>query len=457
MFEGQLEDGPHLVSAPVRSLENIWQAELKHQPFPVFTAEEPAERKRQLELGLTFAEAGAPCWLLLNPDSLRLKKLPDDWDGPVARRDHKGSMYGYRDELQERLLNVSWKTFTIDEFHKTGLNSTLSLFRLGAGLVEAERRYGLSGTPMGGKPIRLFQPLQWIEPKLFGSMWRWADDWLVIDDNGFGKTIGAMQPGREQQFYKAHARHMVRRLKREALPGLPAKLINVVMCKMTPKQRKVYKRFARDAEVRIEGGRVTATNLLSEYSRLKQFANALCEVNEDGEVTPTTESGKLDQLLQKLDEHGIRKADPEPGARAIIASESKRMVVMVTDWLNSKGIYADMLTGDTKDSRPIISRFQDYDDDCLMVLVMTTQTGGVSLNLERADSVHVLDESWNPDDQLQLEDRADRGSRTTPLVVYRYRSIGTIQDYIAEVNADKEINNANIMDIHRKLVKGKLT
>jgi SNF2 family DNA or RNA helicase len=82
---------------------------------------------------------------------------------------------------------------------------------------------------------------------------------------------------------------------------------------------------------------------------------------------------------------------------------------------------------------------------------MTTTTGGVSLNLEKAGSVHILDETWNPDDQEQLEDRGDRGARTTPLVCIYYRSEQSIQEYIAKVTMDKAITNKNILDVRRQM------
>jgi SNF2 family DNA or RNA helicase len=74
---------------------------------------------------------------------------------------------------------------------------------------------------------------------------------------------------------------------------------------------------------------------------------------------------------------------------------------------------------------------------------MTVQTGGVSLNLEAAGSVHALDESWDPDDMTQFFERGDRGTRTTPLLCFTYRTKDTIQEYIADVAGGKAINNQN--------------
>lgn len=471
LVEGGIESGPHLVVAPRTSLVNTWKVEIERLlGHRVFTSEDPRERRRQVEIGLSLVNTTEPVWILVIFDDLRVKRLvkkteytrpeeiAESMKNPLyARKDHKGNTYAYNSELHQRIVTQRWNSFTIDEFHKSGLNTADSMFTLGADMIKAERVYPMSGTPMGGKPIKLFPVLRRIDPKKFSSKWRWAGEWLEIEDNGFGKKIGGLKPGKEDEFYEFHARYMVRRLKREALPGLPPKVIEFVSVGMTPKQKKQYAKFDKDAEVVIngtDGGRLIVGDcVLAEFTRLRQFANAYCEVNAKGEVVPTEDSGKLPALLEKLDEFGIRKVDPEPAARAIVASQSKRMVDMVVPWLRKQGIECEALTGDTKDSAPIINRFKDLDNEKSYVIVMTTQTGGVSLNLGEANSVHILDESWNPDEDEQLEDRGDRGERDTPLVCVYYRTEGTIQQYIAEVAEGKKLTNANVLDVYREIRK----
>jgi hypothetical protein len=139
-----------------------------------------------------------------------------------------------------------------------------------------------------------------------------------------------------REFYNAHAINLIRRTRARGAAGDASKQVIDVWVDMTPKQRKVYETFMRAAEVEIEGGRVSANGVLAEYQRAKQFANALCRVN-GGEVVPTTESGKLPELLDRLDTFGVRAKDPEPGARAIVASMSQRFVVVLEEYLSPPG------------------------------------------------------------------------------------------------------------------------
>jgi SNF2 family DNA or RNA helicase len=483
IIEGGYIDGPNLISAPIRSLENVWRKEIETwlPGIPVFTSEDSAKRKREVAAGLALAREGKPCFVLVNSDMLRVKK----WKGKIdpttgkqieaeptkktnlACKTHEApkdgqsnNLYVWGNDLMRDICAVDWQTFTVDEFHQEGLNNPLTLFTIGSGLVKADRHWRMSGTPMGGKPINLFPVLRSVEPARFSNKGKWVDRWLESSSNGYGNVISGIKDGLEEDFYNSHARHMVRRLKHEALPGIPRKQIVEVTCKMTKRQKAQYIAFENDAEIEIQSvikgddpAQVVGTCILAQFTRLKQFANAYCVANEKGEIVPTEESGKLAQLEEKLDELGIRKLMPEPNARAIISSESKRMAKMVHAWLEAKGIDAGLLTGDTKpaDSQQAIQWFQEGDDGLPYVLVMSTQTGGVSLNLERAGSIHILDEMWNPDRQEQLEDRGDRGTRTTPLICYYYRTEETVQEYIAKVGAGKKITNSNVLDVYRQM------
>jgi SNF2 family DNA or RNA helicase len=283
-------------------------------------------------------------------------------------------------------------------------------------------------------------------------MWLTNADGTGPVEPGAGTGIGEIQPGREEEFYNAHAANLIRRTRHEALPGMPDKQFIDVWVDMTPKQRKVYEKFVRSAEVEIDGGRVSADGVLAEYQRAKQFANALCRINDRGEVVPTTESGKLPELLDRLDTYGVRAKDPEPGARAIVASMSQRFVVVLEEYLRSAGLNVRRLDGTVTNTKTIKHRddvidwYKDLsaDDEYwegdggkeARVLIMTTDTGGVGLNLGMTGSIHIMDEDWNPDTQEQLEDRGMR-DRTTPLIVLYYRTRNSIQEYIHEVGLNK--------------------
>jgi SNF2 family DNA or RNA helicase len=463
IHEAQIEQGEHLIIAPKTALETVWQYELERfTEIPVFTlySETPAKERNALPEQIMEAVAVHGGYAFVTTASMVRSK-------------------SWRDVF----LEANWTSITIDEYHKTGLCESSSQFsKLAKAMVRKEqKRIPMSGTPMGGKPIRLWSALNFIDPDRFSSKWKWAEQWLVIE-SGFRnhKIIMGLKPGIEEAFYAYHAPYIVRRLKSEVASQLPPKQPVEVMCDMSPKQAAQYREFARAAEIRIEKQHLSATNILTEYLRLKQFANAVCLIHEyevpckhkrnegmlhgcedclgEGieikqKLIPTEDSGKLPQLLQKLNETGIDADDPEGDAQTIIASQFKEMINMVANWLEKQGIPVALITGDTKGKDRVRIQREFQKGTGPRVVCMTTTAGGVSITLDRADTCHILDETWNPDDQEQLEDRIHRISRIHQVTCYYYRSRNTVEQYIQDTTATKSKLNDIILDVHRRAMK----
>jgi len=478
IFEGGLEHGPHLVVAPKTSLETVWRYEIERwtekldRPHEVITySGETVNKKGAIDEFWTCVDEEWPVWFVCTPATVRDGKEP--FMDPVEFPD-------------------GWATFTIDEYHKTGLpnasgkKGTGSKFADAVKDVKAQRRYAVTGTPMGGRPIKLWGALHFLYPEQFTSKWQWAKTWLEVSSNGYGQDIGSILRGREEEFYKALAPYVVRRLKSEVLPQLPPKQYIDVWCDMSSKQSQQYKEFAARAEATIEDQKLNALGILAEYTRLKVFADAYCDKIETREVkcetckgidsdgcykclgkgtvtklhpVPSSDSGKLPYLVERLAEVGIDPEDPAGDACAIVASQFKDIVDMVHAYLNAKGIHTEKITGATSgDERAEIQkRFQDRGPDSPRVVVMTTTAGGVAITLDRADTVHILDETWVPDDQEQFADRAHRVSRMHQVTVYTYRSQGTIEEYIEKVVTDKAKINVEILDVRRRGFRASMT
>jgi len=475
VYEAGIHEGPHLVIAPQTSLETVWRYELERwQRMPVFTYSGETPQNVRADMPDSIAEAMAVMrgyWLVTTPHMVR--------------------------QNTDVFTLEAWNSVTVDEFHRTGLSNTKSQFFAAVKQLEAKRKWFLSGTPIGGKPIKLFAPLQLMYPKSFTSKWRWAEQWLRVETKQIRvkggrqqtiREIHGLKPGSEAEFYTAHAPYMVRRLREEVLPQLPKKLPIDVWCPMTPTQAAQYRKFEEAAELVIghveadKGQRHLLSNcILTEYLRLKQFANAYslviekevtCKWCKDKErddinecwycsgtgkqmvlnLSPTEDSGKLPFLLDRLKEAGIDPDDPDGDSQAVIASQFKGTVDMIADWLPKQGIDCLKLTGDTNkrgERAEIQHTFQSGDGP--RVIVMTTTAGGVAIDLGRADTCHVMDETWNPDDQEQLTDRILGAYKLHQVSCFYYRSLNTVEEYIAGVTALKSNLNDIVLDVHRQI------
>ena len=238
-----------------------------------------------------------------------------------------------------------------------------------------------------------------------------------------------------------------------------------VWCHMTKTQRKQYDTFHADAEVRIDEYHIKGNGILAEYTRLKQFSNARQEVEflgmdeETGRIDlklkPTFDSGKLPHLLEKLAESGIDPDDPSGTRQAIVCSQFREVIEMVYNFLTDQGIPCIKITGKVgrKESERAQRTFKHgADSEGLRVVCMVT-TIGVGMTLNNVDSVHLLDETWVPDDQVQLMDRAKDIARAHQITAFWYRSQDSVEEYVYQVTAEKAELNDIVLDRIRKKYK----
>lgn len=456
--EAGLLDRPVMTLAPVSAHIDTWARELEASgyPHPVYASEVVAERKGWINWAwMEWKDHQRPFWLIVNPELMRVKPAPEDTPkADIAVRDPLSGQPYVADQWADNLLDIEWGAVWVDEFQLFGLTNPRSQFGLAVRLLRADRLGLLSGTPMGGKYKRLWAILNYLYPDRYSSWSTWANQWLVNRYNGFGKVYeDEIQPGREDEFRDAHAHIFIRRTKLADLPGCPPKVHRLVTCDMTPGQERQYREFEREAEIRLDGERVTGHGILAEWTRLRSFANSACSPKRlpsgARKLVATTDSGKLPKLLDVLAEVGVRKKQPEPRSRAIVATMDRSFAQVVAAYLRDHDIEVGLLVGGEQVA-PLTERFRSS-DPAPYVLVMTIQKGSVSLNLQDARAVIALDESWNPDDMTQLFDRGDRGSRTTPLLCVTIRTRKTIQEYVAEVAGGKAINNRNAYEYQARV------
>lgn len=481
IIEAGMEWGQHLVFAPVTSLRNVWEDGIKQayakqgldEPT-VLTGDSPKERGEAIEEAKRLSEEGLAFWLVLNPHHARMKRVVEG----------KGDSAKASEQLAfPELAEIDWDTMVVDEFHLMGLSNPNTMGAKGVYYIDEvtqpERKYALSGTPMGGKPIKLWGALHFLNPDEFTSRWNWARMWLVVTTEshpgGQHSKIEGIMPGLEIDFYNHLKPYLVRRTQAEALPGLPPVNRIPVWCGFTRNQLDQYQTFLTEAEWRMadaeEDERLTATNVLAEYTRLKQFASAFCEVRKTGkeingvpqlEVNPTEDSGKLLQLIEKLEEENVIVAaeDEDEAKAAVIFSQFNGMVRMIVKALEDRGVPCARIDGSVtgKKRDAIVRSFQEAGPDSPRVLVMNTMAGGAAITLDRADNVHIMDETWVPDNQEQAENRVTPTTealmKARPSTgVYYYRTRGSIEEYIQKLVADKQMNNKTILDLRRRMQK----
>jgi ATP-dependent DNA helicase len=67
-------------------------------------------------------------------------------------------------------------------------------------------------------------------------------------------------------------------------------------------------------------------------------------------------------------------------------------------------------------------------DDDYRIFLLSTRAGGQGINLASADTVVLFDSDFNPQQDLQAQDRCHRIGQTRPVVVYRLATRGTVEE-----------------------------
>ena len=75
--------------------------------------------------------------------------------------------------------------------------------------------------------------------------------------------------------------------------------------------------------------------------------------------------------------------------------------------------------------------------DRVNLFLLSTRAGGLGINLTAADTVIIYDSDWNPQQDLQAQDRCHRIGQTKPVMVYRLVTANTVDQKIVERAAAK--------------------
>lgn len=121
------------------------------------------------------------------------------------------------------------------------------------------------------------------------------------------------------------------------------------------------------------------------------------------------------------------------GHKIILFSQFAKQLDMLEDWATElRGWPVCRIDGSVKadDRVAQIDAFNTHPDHRLFLL--STRAGGLGINLTAADTVILFDSDWNPQQDLQAQDRAHRIGQVRPVIVYRLATKGTVEQTLLE-------------------------
>lgn len=147
----------------------------------------------------------------------------------------------------------------------------------------------------------------------------------------------------------------------------------------------------------------------------------------DPDNTIVTESGKM-MLLERLVPALFAR-----GHKVLIFSQFSKMLDIIEEWASTlRGWQVCRIDGAVSqvDRREQIRRFNH--DAGWNLFLLSTRAGGLGINLTAADTVILFDSDWNPQQDLQAQDRAHRIGQRKPVIVYRFATAATVEQTLLE-------------------------
>jgi superfamily II DNA or RNA helicase len=282
----------------------------------------------------------------------------------------------------------------------------------------------LSGTPIENRIEELHSIMEFVDRNHLGPLYRFVHNHRVTDSGG--KVVGYRNLEQVRRSLKGV---MLRRKKGEVLEQLPQRVDKYLFVPLTPEQRQIHDEHAEVVAKLVAKWRRYKFLCEADQRRL-QVALATMRMAADNTylVDRKTVSGPKLEELETL----LRELVVEGGEKVVVFSQWLRMTELVERVLTANRIGYVHLNGSipSKERKGLMARFKG-DPDCRVFL--STDAGGVGLNLQSSSVVINLDIPWNPAILEQRIARVHRMGQKKGVRVVNFVSRASIEERILDL------------------------
>lgn len=402
----------------------------------------------------------------------------------------------------EFFKEVQWNYCVLDEGHIIK-NGKTKLFRA-IRLINAKHRLILSGTPIQNNVTELWSLFDFLMPGFLGSERQFNSKYTkpILQSRELKCSARESEAGAlaMESLHRQVLPFILRRLKEDVLDDLPPKIIQDYYCELSQLQHKLYEDFTRSKlcknvtrksihDLNESDHQDVKASSKSHVFQALQYLKNVCNhpklvltenhpqfkeikkslENDKSSLDEINHSSKLKALKQLLLDCGIGVISPTGGGgplgdeqqqslaiesvvnqhRALVFCQIRSMVDIIENDLLKKHlpeITYLKLDGSvpTNQRQSIVSRFNS--DPSIDILLLTTQIGGLGLNLTGADTVIFVEHDWNPTKDLQAMDRAHRIGQKKVVNVYRLITKDTLEEKIMSLQKFKTMVSNTVIN-----------
>ena len=323
--------------------------------------------------------------------------------------------------LDEAQRIKNWKTKTAQNLKK----------------LQSQYAIVLTGTPLENKLDELHSIVEFIDPYRLGALFRFLDEHQTV--NATGKVTGYHNLNKIKQVLKGV---LLRRTKTEILNQLPERIDKYYFVDITDEQREIHDDYDSTVAKLVFKWRKQGFLLEKDRKRLLLALSCMRMVSDSTYILDqkTRFDKKIDELviiLKEIFESGDDKV--------VIFSQWERMTRLVAAELEKLEVGYEYLHGGV----PSVKRealIDNFTENMTKKVFLSTDAGGVGLNLQSASVIINLDLPWNPAVLEQRIARVHRFGQQKKVRVLNFVSKGTIEERILSIIGVKKSLFAGVLD-----------
>ena len=295
----------------------------------------------------------------------------------------------------------------------------------------------LTGTPLENRIDEVYSIVQFLDPGLMGPLFRFNRDFYQLNEKGIAVGYKNLD-----KLVERISSVMLRRRKQDVEQDLPGRTTKTYFVPMTEEQWDLHNDYKKIVGriVHISKKRPLTPEEMERLQRSLACMRMVCDTPQILDPDTAYECPKLDELKSVISE-----LLEDPNRKIIIFSEWVRMLDLIREFAIEEEIEFAWHTGSVPQHRrrEEILRFRE-DPECR--LFISSESGGVGLNLQVADTVINMDQPWNPARLEQRISRAWRKHQARPVTAINLVSENTIEHRMLEVLALKRTVAEGVID-----------
>jgi SNF2 family DNA or RNA helicase len=306
-------------------------------------------------------------------------------------------------------------------------------------IKQLKSRYALvlTGTPLENKLEELFSVVEFVDGRRLGPAFRFLHEHRMEDENGhlvgyrgLDRIHGQLSP------------ILLRRTRAEVLKDLPERTDQVFRVPLTPQQAAPYYEqsdilaaLMRKWEKQGFLSEIDQKRVLCCIQNMRMLCNSTFLFDKE-----THHSPKLEEFREILMELAI-----EENRKVVVFSEYERMTYLAGEELRKMKIGFVSLHGGVP-SRQRGALIEKFRNDPACKVFLSTDAGGVGLNLQSASAVVNFEPPWNPARLEQRIGRVHRLGQSRPVQVIHMLTADSIEERVWETLRLKKSLFAGVFD-----------